>query len=419
MNRKKPVFSTIVYVLCLIAMLGAVGYAFFDKTTVSQAENRSLAELPDFNKDTWFDGSFASDMESFLSDHIYRRADVIDAAKAVENLLENETEMKIISQNTDIGVDTGTENANAVQLPGTAQTPVQEVEQDEYVVLSDRIVAVYLNDSAAEQTYISTANRLFAALPDKINRYLLLAPSRIAFETPDVARLADDQRAAIDQVYKNIDPDVVTLDAYSRLEAHRDEELYFRLDHHWTQLGAYYGAQALFEAANIESIALSEYRRIEADPYLGYLYAKNPDPSLKEHPDDLTVYLYGEQSCSQTVYLWKDDAYGIGKSKVLDTDRGGYYSFVDDIFSYTVVEGRNANGGSLLVVGDSYANAMMPWLADHFKSVILIDPRFYHEGHAGLMQLIDEHAVTDFMLVDYTSVLSAPYFAGEIARLCE
>ena len=59
----------------------------------------------------------------------------------------------------------------------------------------------------------------------------------------------NSQKDMIDYCYSQLNGSIITVDAYSKLRAHTDEYIFFRTDHHWTQLGAYYAYTAFCEAA--------------------------------------------------------------------------------------------------------------------------------------------------------------------------
>ena len=63
-----------------------------------------------------------------------------------------------------------------------------------------------------------------------------------------------DEQAAIQYIYDNMDKKVVTIDAFTALKNHSDEYLYFRTDHHWTALGAYYAYSQLMKEKGIRCV---------------------------------------------------------------------------------------------------------------------------------------------------------------------
>ena len=80
--------------------------------------------------------------------------------------------------------------------------------------------------------------------------------------------LQTDMIAACYDRLKELKSTAIAVDAYSKLEAHKDEYLYFRSDHHWTALGAYYAYTAFCESAGLKAEPLSKF---ESGEYTGFL----------------------------------------------------------------------------------------------------------------------------------------------------
>ena len=87
-----------------------------------------------------------------------------------------------------------------------------------------------------------------------------------------------------------LNPRVKTVDIYSALQNHTDEYIYFRTDHHWTMLGAYYGYSAFMKAQNLPSVNISEFEKHSINGMLGYLYEQSPDSEAAKNPDTLEWY---------------------------------------------------------------------------------------------------------------------------------
>lgn len=433
---KKPGILIAVFLLLLLLIGGISAYAFFDTQTISEAENRTLAKRPTLSAQSWFSGAFATGAEDFLSDHVYQRSALVAVAKRMEALMERKTEIKLVTHNaSDMAGNAAAQTAQAGQTEispeGGATTALdnagalaaeEETTQDR-LILEDRILSVYRDAPDNLTYYAQVANAFFGMFPDYINKYCLLAPSRIAFETPDIAAYSDDQKAAIAFVYDKLDPLVTSIDTYPNLEkrSQRLDDIYFRTDHHWTHLGAYCAAEAMFETIGLPYSPLDAYERKEANGFLGYYYAQDPDPALENHRDELIYYLPKEHSVPRSVlYIPNEDGtLEPEESVTVNPLRGGYYTFAGSSFAYAVTDGARADGGSILLVADSYGNAFSTWLAENYSRVVQIDPRDYVLGREGVLALAEEYAITDVMLCDYLGAVDSAYFPAQIEHLTE
>ncbi|MDR0851589.1 MAG: hypothetical protein LBN36_03765 [Clostridiales Family XIII bacterium] len=407
---KKPTATVITYVLVLALFCSASIYAFADKNTVSDEENRSLQRRPTFSASDWFSGSFAGQMNSFFLDHVFNRDQFIAFAQFAERVFQRKMAANVVSGNADGGNGGNPENTALPSL------------ETEYMLLDDRILPIFRYDSSLCDTFADVASIFFGNLPEGTNQYMMIAPGRIAFEAPEYAENSDDQKTAIEHVYDRMNAQVMTVDAYAALEAHAAEleKLYFRLDHHWTHLGAYYGAQALWKTLGMDYRPIEQYVPEQGPSYLGYLYAVTGSQDYANQSDELIYYLYNGDVGSEMSYEPGEDAgqpLNQVSGAIIDPSRGGYYTYVDSVFAYAVLKGEKRDGSCLLVVGDSYINALASWLTVNYETVIVIDPRYYDRGRSGILELCSQYHVTDALIMNYTVSLDSAYYIGCLSEL--
>lgn len=383
-----------------LAVLGGVTlYSFVDKTTVSEQENRTLATAPVLNANTWFTGAFQTDAEAFLSDHLFGRDVLIKVAKTYENLIEAKVDVKV---ERGANINQGTNDGGSVDIA------VQEASDQKYIVLEDRILLAYEHNQPTLDYFVSCTQTFIDSLPDGIKSYVMVVPSRIAFETPDVKSQSDDPASDIHEVVSKFGSSVTAVDGYDAIAPHADEsDLYFRTDHHWTMHGAYYAANALLEAAGMDELTFKDYAKETGPSFLGYLYSNYPSELLESHPDELVYYHNGEIKDEVVAVPGNGGKIKEEPGKVIDESRGGYYTFVGRPYATAVIDGNQSSDRVLMVVSDSYAQTIAPWLADAFGKVIIVDPRYYEGGHEGLLELIESESVTDLCVLQ--SSLNLPY----------
>jgi hypothetical protein len=161
------------------------------------------------------------------------------------------------------------------------------------------------------------------------------------------------------------------------LKASEDTDIYYRLDHHWTTEGAYIGYKELCKGLGITPTPLEEYTKTEVtNDFFGTIYSKINDYSVSG--DTITAYTNdnwdldidydGEKSDSlfNDEYLQKKDKYSY---------------FLDNLHPYIKIENKNAKSDkSLAVIKDSYANCLVPFLVDEYKTIYVFDTRYYRES---------------------------------------
>ena len=182
------------------------------------------------------------------------------------------------------------------------------------------------------------------------------------------------------------------IDTYDSLKKHKNENdlLYFKSDHHWTSTGAYYAYVDICNFFHLTPYAFT--RKIADKTFYGTLYSNAP---LFQYPGDAFVWLEDENRYtvtypqenknSDTMYV---------KENLLEKDM--YTFFLGGNHPEVIIHNDNGEG-NLLIVRDSFTNALAPFLANHYKNIYLIDLRYYHES---IKRYIEEHRV-DHMLVAY------------------
>lgn len=388
---------------CLLLLLGAL----CSEQTVSVQENRMLQDKPQLSVVSYTSGDYFQQYEAYLYDHVPGRALFLEKAERFKAMVayQGDSTAQVVETTADVGVQQGTAE--------TANT--QEV-----LVLNDRLLELYQYQPAGCDAYVNAVNAYARWLPEDIAFYQMLIPMPIAFAAEQYQHLSDNQQQAIEDVYSQLDSRICPVDAYHVLEQHQQENLYFRTDHHWTALGAYYGAEAFAQAANITLPAFSEYEAHIMSGYLGQLALNNLTPQLEQHQEDVVYYLRPGHNNSSTMYFYED---GQTKSftapmvnEQFNQGKADYGIFISGDYPYTVVEGDAINGRVLALVKDSYGNALIPWLTAGYERIVAIDPRSYQED---LQQLLQQYAVTDFLLLDYVKVTSMPAYAEQLQSLLE
>ena len=284
------------------------------------------------------------------------------------------------------------------------------------LILQDRILMLYIRNAKTVKDYVNALESLFAVVPDNVNKYFFITPTRIEFEKYEYKRYSDSQNADIQKIYALLPQDVNAIDVYGTLDDKDINKVFFRTDHHWTQLGAYYAANAILSATKHEVIDINNFKPKKATSYLGFLYAKYQVKALEAYPDELYYYL-DENTPNVTISYHDQNGSHVGEEKFIDPSRAGYYTFITrSAFEYAVIPGKNRQGGCLLMVSDSYGYVLTTWLAERYHKIVIIDPRYFKGGKNEFLQLFSKYQVTDFMLSQCMMSI-VPYFSVEINRL--
>lgn len=387
----------VLIILTLASIAGVTCYAFFDKKTVSKSEQRELASIPELSVSSWKDNSFQQGMEAYVGDHVWNRDKFISLGKKVEDYMRLPGKTLILK---DITQENTGKNKNEV------------------IALDDRIVPMYSHNDENLVFFYESCSLLFNSIPKGINKYFLIPPGRIEYEEEDIKAMSGSSEYDAAIVYENMDKSVTCVPVHDAVrkgvEENSIDKIFYRTDHHWSQLGAYYAARELLKAADKKVVNLDDYECRQGYDFQGYLTVKYSKEGTI--PDDQLYYYMPKDGteCYETVY-WNNTETGENEvhenEKVVDYMRGGYYTFVEKTqFSYTVIDGKKNDGSSLLIVTDSFGLALTTWLTEEFDTIVVVDPRYFENADLKFSELFTQYNITDFLLCLQAEEMSVDVF---------
>ena len=317
-----------------------VGFAFFiggffllhlclPDRGFSPEENRALQQAPALSLSTVASGSFMSGVERYANDQFPFRTFWIGAKAQLEQL-------------------TGKQENNGIYFAGDGL--IARYDRPDEALLSQNL------DYAA-----SFAARMEA---QGVETYLSLIPNAafsLRNQLPDGAPNADQYR-----ILRRLSEDSHYYSTNAVLSAHKEEAIYYRTDHHWTSLGAYYGYEALMGALGMAAVPLEKYSPVTvSEDFYGTSHAKAAAGWIA--PDDIVLYV-PEEFEGQLYHL-----------EALET-RDKYAFFLGGNEPLRVVKTGQEEKPKLLLLRDSHADAMTPFLIPHFSEIHLIDLRYYRQS---------------------------------------
>lgn len=278
-------------------------------------------------------------------------------------------------------------------------------------VAGEQIGSLYLNgDSAYELYYFSEkAVRAHASLLNtvqamfpKVKLSAMIVPNSfgVILDPKVQEKLASSgMDQAIAYSYSLMDKRVNTVNVFDALSAHKKEYIYFRTDHHWTQLGAYYAYQEYCKSMGYSTKPLSDYQKLDFPEFYGtfYFFMNRPE-SLKGHPDQVTAY-----QGSMNTMQYTDSKGNLQEGKLINDASqmlpgNKYNCFMLGDHGYVEIHNEGApRKKSILVLKDSYGNAFVPLLAQDYRDVYVVDYRHY-QGNAS--SLIQEKGIEEILFLN-------------------
>ncbi|MBP3377648.1 MAG: hypothetical protein J6L96_02765 [Clostridia bacterium] len=314
--------------------------------------------------------------------------------------------------------------------PEDESYPALKSESGEYYDYGNGIIRVdsmafeeYGFEEPAAEKYSAIINYVAEKLKDRTTVYCMALPTAIGIVLPDdIAAIFPrytDQSAAAQRLYDKMSDDVVTVNCHHNLLKHRDEYLYFRTDFHWNGPAAYYAYEAFCSEKGVKPYTLDQREKVEFDGFLGALYRNNcgEDPILSEAPD--TVIAYKPYSKTATMQYTDRQGNTYNWSIIADVSSWGagskYSTFAGGDSPFAVFTNPEVKDGSVcIIVKESYGNALLPYLVDHYSTVYEIDYRYW-EGN--LIEFAEEHKADDLIFANNMSMLRSVYLIGMLEEI--
>lgn len=358
MNKKYSIFITVLFCVFIFGF-GIALFVLPDKT-FSEQENRYLAQWKAPTLSTLQSGRFMEDFEDYVVDQFPLRDSWISLKAWCEKLLGKEENNAVY-----FGTDDKTLFAQF-----TAPTEAELAKRVDYVnTLADNlIVPVY-----------------FSLIPDKSYVW--------AQRLPENAPLVDDG-SMLDAAAALCSPWVNWIDLKDAITG---EDAFYRTDHHWSTMGAYQGYLALTDAMNGSAEPLDYAPTLVSNAFYGTTWSSSgaswvtPDEMYTWVPetDNITVTRYpnGEAEAGE-LYV---------EEKLEQKDK--YSMFLGGNQPLCIIRNSSVQGGRLLVIRDSYADSLAPFLALSYSEVHLFDLRY---NRTSIQEYVTEHDI-DQVLVLYSA----------------
>lgn len=345
----------------LFFLIIAFAFNLFSKDKkYSESENRMLAQKPEFSMANLASGKYMKDMEDYVTDQFFIRDKWINL-KVLEDLA------------------LGKRESNGV-----------------YIGKKDHLMEIPTapNQKALDNNLDAISN--FSASHPDINTVMTLIPNAAYVYNHLVPRNAPvrDQEADIKYVQSAVGTSLNFVDLTKTMTSHKDEEIYYKTDHHWTTLGAKYAFDALSTALGIDSPTQEYTIYPVTHSFQGTLTSKSGYDKGKD-----TIELYIPQDVNtdclvnfvdegkRTASMYESAA--LENKDKYEVFFGGNHSRVD---ISTPMEGKK----NLLLFKDSYANCFIPFLVPYYRNIIVIDPRYYYDN---IESLITDNEITDILFL--------------------
>ena len=355
--KKSPNLLITILFCCFLGGIAVASILMPDKG-FSEMENRNLRSLPELTRNKFTSGRFMTEAEDYVSDQVVLR-DTWVSLKALGEILSGKQENN--------GIYFAEEN-----------TLIRRMEEPDTAFVEKNIR--YLNDFATQ----SEVPVYFGLIPT--------AASVWQDKLPDGAPSADEKYWT-GWLYNRSGTE--TIDIASALELHSGEAIYYRTDHHWTTLGAFYGANVILSSMGLEELCLSDYAPADvSNSFLGTNYSSAGAWWIP--PDTITAYVPEDGKKVISNFTGREEPGRLYVPEQLAV-KNKYAYFLGGNQPICVIRSET-EGQRILVIRDSYADTLAPFLTERFEEVHLFDLRY---NRLSVADYVREHDI-DLVLILYS-----------------
>ena len=328
----------------------------------SVQENRMLATKPKFRLSSLISGDYDEKFEAYMDDQFVGR----DMWRKLKVMVDR------------IG---GSRLENGVYI-GTNGQLLEQIEVADENHLAANIKAI----------------KSFSESQSKIPVRMMLVPDAANVLNHSLPALAkpEDQTQMFSMVRKDLGDSVEWIDVSTESNKHKTEKIYYKTDHHWTTLGAFYAFQAAAPSLGIEGDLSGKYVSYAVSDSFNGMLASKSGVNLGEK-EQIDIYVPTEEDTDLIVdYVdeGKRSTSLYDSSKLKEKDQ--YTVFLGGNSSLLDIRTVSTSTKRLLLVKDSFANSFIPFLTPYYREIVVVDPRYYS---GTINDLMDSYRISEVLFL--------------------
>ena len=361
-EKKTSITAAVIFVVLLIVVF--TSNLFIADKKFSPSENRMLQELPAFSLSDYLEGRYEKKFENYTNDQFLLRGGWIKLKSATD-------------------ITAGKLEANGV-----------------YRSRNGYLIEELSVPDSKQLKATEKALKEFRTKHSNLPMTFLLAPNagNIMKEKLPISVHFTDQNPYMDNFYGELKKSgFKTVDVRKSFQKQKKKvQLYYRTDHHWTTDGAYLAYQQLIPQLGMGKALDCKPYAVKKD-FAGTLYSKSGftggrydsiniyEPRDKKQYKDSVIY-YGDTKEKTTEFYQLDNL----------NKKDAYTVFGGNNHPMYTVQTPTKSDERLLLFKDSYANSIIPLLAQHFREIVVVDPRYYFDD---IEDLIEVEGITQVLFL--------------------
>ena len=364
------------YPLLVLFAVFIVGFSILDCVTPTRTHSEfesNLSQMPKFSLQNLWNGKFTADYESYVNDQFLLRDEWITLKSNIETLFGK------VENN---GVIYG---------------------KDGY--LFEKLTSY---DTNRLKLNIEAVQKFCEKYPDLSVKFALIPNSyEVLSDKLPIASPVLNQTKLINDIYSQV-TGAENVDLLTALKAHGGEYIYYRTDHHWTTLGAYYAYEKLAEVFDLTKVDINSLNKNAVEDFYGTYFSKAKSFTIK--PD--TINYYDVDASLDIMVPGTEGGFvpEISYETLYDVEkfntRDKYAAFTYSNNGLSIIRNNGEyEKERLLIIKDSYSNSILPYFSTDYKEIVVVDLRYFLK----ISLIMDQYEFDDVLIMYNVST-----FTGDV-----
>ncbi len=340
---KKQSIANIIFLmlLCAIIVFFSLSYIFIEQKSFSEDENRVLQGTPRFTFKKLLDGTYTRQLHDYFSDQINLRSFMIQLKATVELAM---------GKNENNGIILGKDGYLIESYPYT-ETNYNYLKNNLYKI--EKLLAKIEENGGTASSVI---------IPRKVD----------ILESKFPPYYSNERNQAVWEIVSSTH--ITLTEALEKCQKQGDD-IFYKTDHHWTAMGAYYTYRELALVLGYFPLPQSKFNfSTLSDEFYGTTYSKSG--FFFTDPDTISSPVLESGRFTTTIVDIDLSFDGLYDTSYL-SKKDKYSTFLSGNNAHVkILDNTDPNKETLLIIKDSYSHSLAPYLCEHYN-LELIDPRYF------------------------------------------
>ncbi len=387
------------------------------------SEKRTPCKKPNFSFEELFSGQYFKEYDNYFADNFIFRNQFINVSNKMNQAkgfnYENSAEILVFGGINSADDFTSSKEGNELNNVDKNKIEEELVDGTDFgriLIVNNTALEINTFNEEANKSYANSINYISENAGENVKTYSILVPSQIEFiEKDEYKDISNSQKKCIDIVNNNLNSEIKAVDIYTQMKDHIDEYIFFKTDHHWTPLGAYYAYREFIKTTGEEPLELEEYNKFIVKDFLGSLYNMTLSEKLAKNPDYIEVYI---PNTKHDYWVYDKIKKFMGNAVDLNymQKENKYSIYLGGDKPLGKIQTEVKNDKKILLIKDSYANSFVTYLIPHYEEIYMVDPRSYG---GNIFKLIEENQIDEILFFNYVLVNRYDGFAKLFMKIAE